>query len=71
MFYLVYRYIKMKNNVVNMRSVAVTGAIGLIGDLIVKDLFDAGWKVKVLTRSNRKHFSPNITVIQSNINGNR
>ena len=58
----------MKNNVVNMRSVAVTGASGLIGDLIVKDLFDAGWKVKVLTRSDRQHFSPKITVIQSDIN---
>ena len=35
----------MKNNVVNMRSVAVTGASGLIGNRIVKDLFDAGWNV--------------------------
>ena len=45
-----------------MRSVAVTGARGLIGELIVKNLFDAGWKVKVLTRSDRKHFSPKITL---------
>lgn len=68
MFFLLYSEIKMKNNVLNMRSVAVTGARGLIGELIVKDLFDAGWKVKVLTRSDRKHFSPKITVIQSDIN---
>ena len=44
-----------------MRSVAVTGARGLIGELIVNNLFDAGWKVKVLTRSDRKYFSPKIT----------
>ena len=68
MFFLLYSEIKMKKNVLNMRSVAVTGARGLIGELIVKNLFDAGWKVKVLTRSDRKYFSPKITVIQSDIN---
>ena len=51
-----------------IRTAAITGARGMIGSIIVNKLVDAGWNVKVLTRSNRKHFPPNITVIQSCLN---
>ena len=51
-----------------IRTAAITGARGMIGSIIVNKLVNSGWNVKVLTRSNRKHFPPNLTVIQSNIN---
>ncbi len=52
----------------NIRSAAVTGASGMIGELIVKKLVDAGWNVRVLSRSLGENYSPNVTVIQSDIN---
>tara|TARA_B100000945_G_C20408562_1_gene611380 strand:+ start:1116 stop:2045 length:930 start_codon:yes stop_codon:yes gene_type:complete len=58
----------MKNNILKMRSVAVTGARGLIGKVIVKNLLNIGCEVKVLTRSDYKKFSPKITIIKSDIN---
>lgn len=51
-----------------MRTAAVTGAGGLIGTMILNKLLEAGWMVRVLTRSNGRQFSPNVTVIRSDIN---
>ena len=51
-----------------IRTAAITGARGMIGSIIVNKLVDAGWNVKVLTRSNETRFHPNVTVIQSSVN---
>ena len=51
-----------------IRTAAITGARGMIGSIIVDKLVNAGWNVKVLTRSNETRFHPNVTVVQSSIN---
>ena len=40
-----------------MRTVAVTGARGMIGSIITRKLVNAGFYVKLLTRTNLKYFS--------------
>ena len=51
-----------------MKSAAVTGASGMIGGLIVKGLLDAGWSVRVLTRSDCKYPYLQASVFSSDIN---
>jgi nucleoside-diphosphate-sugar epimerase len=50
------------------RIAAVTGGYGLVGSQIVKELISLGWKVKILSRSNKDNLSSNIQIIQSEIN---
>ena len=47
---------------------AVTGGFGMVGCQIVEELVNAGWQVKILSRFERASVSPNISVIQSDIN---
>ena len=52
----------------SVKIAAVTGASGVIGEIIVKMLLELGWNVRALTRSDRLCNSSQLTVVSSDIN---
>ena len=52
----------------NVKIVAVTGARGMIGEIIVQMLLKAGFDVRVLTISDDLSNSSQLTVVSSDIN---